>query len=87
MNNCTASLHVWPSDVMTREYLTVPAKVTKEPLFYSASGYGRKIPTKYMVRLGNRWRRVYICQTGNAGTAYIGKPGSWSHIVEDVKVG
>jgi hypothetical protein len=34
-------------------------------------GYGRKIPTDYAVRLGNRWHRVYVCCFSNAGTAYI----------------
>ncbi len=34
-------------------------------------GYGRKIPTDYAIRLESRWYRVYVCQTSNAGTAYI----------------
>lgn len=40
--------------------------------------YGRKIPTRYMVKYNSgkryeasRWRRVYIMQYGNAGSAYI----------------
>jgi hypothetical protein len=41
-------------------------------LSYTASGYGNRIPSPYMVKWCNRWRRVYICQQGNAGTAYIG---------------
>jgi len=43
-----------------------------------ATGYGRKIPTRYMVKYESgkryetsRWRRVYIMQYGNAGSAYI----------------
>ena len=48
------------------------AKVTPEPHFYSASGYGRKIPTRHLVQLNDkRWRRVYVCQISNAGTAYV----------------
>lgn len=47
------------------------AKRTDAPRFYSASGYGRKIPTELMVRLGSRWQRVYVCQFSNAGTAYV----------------
>jgi hypothetical protein len=48
------------------------AKTTEAPRFYSASGYGRKIPTSRMVRLdGKRWHRVYVCQISNAGTAYV----------------
>jgi hypothetical protein len=34
-------------------------------------GYGRKIPTDYVIRLGPRWHRVYVCCFSNAGTAYI----------------
>jgi len=38
----------------------------------SASGYGRKIPTKWMIRLdGARWYRVYVVQFSNTGSAYI----------------
>jgi len=41
-----------------------------------ASGYGPKIPTRYRVKYGdNRWRRVYVMQYGNAGSAYILKEG------------
>ncbi len=42
------------------------------------SGYGKKVPTRYMVKYNSgkkyeasRWRRVYIMQYGNAGSAYI----------------
>jgi hypothetical protein len=34
-------------------------------------GYGRKIPTDYMVLLNNRKHRVYCCCFSNAGTRYI----------------
>lgn len=40
--------------------------------------YGSKIPTRFMVKYesgrkyeSSRWRRVYIMQYGNAGSAYI----------------
>ena len=43
-----------------------------------SNGYGRKVPTRYMVKYNSgrkyeasRWRRVYIMQYGNAGSAYI----------------
>lgn len=43
-----------------------------------ATGYGRKIPTRYQVKfesgrdfIGPRWHRVYVMQYGNAGSAYI----------------
>jgi hypothetical protein len=42
-------------------------------LLYTATGYGRKIPTRYMVQSGGKWRRVYCCIFSNSGTLYIGK--------------
>lgn len=44
---------------------------------YTATGYGLRIPSSYMVKWEGRWRRVYVCQISNAGTAYLGKPGDW----------
>lgn len=41
-------------------------------LSYTATGYGRRIPSSYMVKWEGKWRRVYVCQYSNAGTAYIG---------------
>lgn len=51
-------------------------------LSYTASGYGLKIPSRYMVQFRGRWRRVYICQMGNAGTAFLGSPGAWVATVD-----
>jgi hypothetical protein len=42
-------------------------------LSYTASGYGSRIPTAYMVQVGNRWRRVYCAIYSNNGTLYIGR--------------
>lgn len=77
----TANVQMWDD---TRVRMDLPAKVTIEPRHYSATGYGAKIPTRYMVRFGPRWRRVYMAQFGNAGTAYIGKPGAWLAVVDAV---
>jgi hypothetical protein len=41
-------------------------------LSFTATGYGRKIPTRYMIRLNGKWRRVYCCIFSNSGTCYIG---------------
>lgn len=41
-------------------------------LSYTASGYGKRIPTEYMVKFNGKWRRVYCCIYSNAGTLYIG---------------
>lgn len=37
----------------------------------TASGYGAKLPTSHMLRIGNRWRRVYAICYGNASTCFI----------------
>ena len=42
-------------------------------LQYTATGYGSKIPTRYMVRFNDKWRRVYCMIYSNIGTLYIGK--------------
>jgi len=46
-------------------------------LSYTATGYGRKIPTAYMVKWEGRWRRVYCCVYGNSGTCYLAKGSDW----------
>ena len=41
----------------------------------TTSGYGSKLPTCYMLRVGNRWRRVYAICWSNVSTCYILKKG------------
>ena len=41
----------------------------------TTSGYGSKLPTRYMLYVGNRWRRVYAICWSNAATCYIMKKG------------
>lgn len=61
----------------------VPARRTDFPLSgRTVTGYGARIPTQYMVRWEGRWRRVYAACYGNAGTAYIGRPGAWLATVD-----
>lgn len=44
----------------------------KAGLSWTASGYGAKIPTRYMVRtIDNVWRRVYCAIYSNSGTLYV----------------
>lgn len=64
----------------TRE--TVEVELIEKPLWwqlcglsYTASGYGRKIPTDYMVRYNGRLYRVYCCIFSNSGTCYITAKG------------
>jgi hypothetical protein len=61
------------------EHKVAPLWWQKQGLSYTASGYGKKIPTVYMVRLpGNpRWRRVYCCCYSNAGTCYVTRGKDW----------
>lgn len=65
-----------------RQTIVVPVKVTDAPRYHTQSGYGLKLPSRYMVKWAGRWRRVYICQISNAGSAYIGKPGAWLATVD-----
>lgn len=74
--------------------LTVSAPCAYVPLWwqvrglsYTASGYGRRIPTTRMIQLPGSpvWRRVYCCIYSNSGTCYVdgprdpltGKRGPW----------
>lgn len=34
-------------------------------------GYGKKIPTDWIVGVNNRWYRIYVACYSNVGTAYI----------------
>lgn len=46
----------------------------KKGLTYTATGYGKKIPTPYMIRYGYPspiWRRVYCRIFSNSGTLYV----------------
>lgn len=61
-------------------YLTVSVDVKESPLWwqeqglqFTASGYGSRIPTRYMVRFNGKWRRVYCICYSNSGTLFIGK--------------
>lgn len=40
-------------------------------LSYTATGYGAKIPTQYMVKHNNRLKRVYCRIFSNCGSLYI----------------
>lgn len=54
-------------------------RITEAPRHYSATGYGAKIPTQYMLQLQSgrrqRWHRVYMMCYSNSGTAYVLKGG------------
>ena len=50
----------------------VAVKTTKEPFSRSQTGYGAKLPTRFMVQLEDKqWRRIYVACYSNSGTAYV----------------
>ena len=62
------------------EHIEAPLDWQLRGLQYTRSGYGRKIPTRHMVKLpgGKRWRRVYCCIFSNSGTCYVTtRTGDW----------
>jgi hypothetical protein len=68
------------SEHSTVEYVDQPFEQRESPLWwhnqglsYTASGYGKKIPTSRMIRFAGEkgWRRVYVMQFSNSGTAYV----------------
>lgn len=60
----------------TNPKLVTEHKVTTAPFNPSISGYGSKLPSRYMVRYDGRWHRVYSICYGNSGSPYIIKNGS-----------
>lgn len=52
-------------------------RITKTPFNPTASGYGRKIPTQYMLKLAGkgRFHRVYAMCYGNGSSLYVERGG------------
>lgn len=50
-----------------------PMNHHKIGLSFTASGYGSRIPTPYMIEYRGKLRRVYCMIFSNSGTLYIGK--------------
>ena len=42
----------------------------KRGLSYTSTGYGKKIPTRKMIKHKGRWKRIYCCIYSNVGTCY-----------------
>lgn len=62
------------------QYLEQPFETKDAPLWFhraglseTASGYGGRLRSTRMLRITgeSRWRRIYIMQYSNAGTAYV----------------
>lgn len=70
-------------------FQTIGAPVEVRPLWwqekglsFTASGYGARIPTRYVVQLHGRWRRVYCHIYSNSGTCFIGRNIRTGQIVQ-----
>jgi len=58
-------------------YLTQEVEIKTTTLMprkgQTQSGYGKAMPTNYMVKYNNRWQRVKTICFSNCATMYIGK--------------
>jgi len=68
-----------PQPVPVRESLMAHHRAG---LTWTASGYGARIPTPYMVRVNGKWRRVYCRIYSNIGTCFIGRKYDGTQIVD-----
>lgn len=57
------------SDIL--EWKNAPLWWHRQGRSQTASGYGRKLKTSKMVRIGSRWLRVYCACFSNCGTCYV----------------
>lgn len=72
-----AQLHKLGSNYADRDSLRhsikrEPMAHHKAGLSFTASGYGARVPTEYMVWYNGHWRRVYCRIYSNIGTLFIG---------------
>ena len=66
----------WRSSDRTMVTECVPHKISltetqRRGLSYTASGYGKRIPTRYIVKYLCRWHRVYSDCFSNVASIYI----------------
>ena len=54
-----------------RDIVSRPLRWQRQGLQQTASGYGRKLTTTRMLRVGKRLYRIYTMQYGNSGSPYI----------------
>jgi len=61
-----------------RSISTTIAEIDSKPLWFhkqklmqTATGYGSKLKTEYMLKFNNRMMRIYCHQYSNVGTLYI----------------
>jgi len=62
--------------------VSVECKESPRPRYgVTLSGYGAAVPTDYMVKYNDKWRRVKCIIYSNIGTLYIGKKYDGQFIV------
>jgi len=78
MDKSTKQLCVYASATDRQLGIKTPLETFENPtwwqlkgLSYTATGYGNKIPTYYMVKHNGRMKRVYCRIFANIGTCYI----------------
>lgn len=76
--NAKGEFRPHPKSTEQVEVMRSPMRQHRAGLSFTASGYGEKIPTEYMVKWRNRWRRVYCRIFSNSGTLYIRVPDATS---------
>jgi hypothetical protein len=57
------------------EFKDAPLLWQEYGLHETASGYGARLTTRWKVRVGKRWFRVYVQQYSNVGTLFVEKGG------------
>jgi hypothetical protein len=65
-----ASLLIDKSEVIV-PVIDSPLWWQKRGLSYTATGYGKKIPTSHKIEWNGKKYRVYCCIFSNSGTCYI----------------
>lgn len=60
-----------PYQTVSVEHKEKPLTHHKLNLSYTATGYGNKLPTRYMVYYNKRWYRVYSICYSNVSTEYV----------------
>ena len=80
MKTAHIQTHSTRADGTRDSFATIAVDLKDAPLWWhekglqqTASGYGSRLTTPYMVRFNDKWRRVYCIQYSNAGILYIGK--------------
>ena len=66
----------YTNPVMVTDY-KITDTIPRNP---NVGGYGKKIPTQYMLKYFGKWRRVYCVCYSNSGSIYVNVNGQWEFI-------